>query len=333
MAAAAALLMLAALASEAQGQQSAHQAELTADFAAAEKAYEEELQTRPSAETWQRLGLTRHLQNKFETAIPAFRESLRLNTSLWTSRLFLGICLYRLNQFGTARAELVKAERQAQPNDPGRNEVEYWLGATLIALKQPLAGLMWIERLLAHAPDRLDALQLAVQAYADLGSGLWNEVAERSYETAAGYEVHGHALEAEGNIAGALDSYRHSQALAPRRTGPGTSIGRLLLQEGKPGEARPVLDRELRLNPLDPEASYYTGLAAVQLGDMPAAAHLIEIAVRWAQHDPEPAIALAQVCLALGQRDRALLAVRRALELAPKSTAARDLLQSVEQSR
>ena len=81
----------------------ARQAELAGDFPAAEKAYEEELKIHPSADTWQRLGLTRHLQSKFGAAIPAFREALRLNPSLWTSRLFLGMCLYRVNNFQEAQ--------------------------------------------------------------------------------------------------------------------------------------------------------------------------------------------------------------------------------------
>jgi tetratricopeptide (TPR) repeat protein len=330
---AAAILILAVAIAQGQTPSAARTAELAGDFPAAEKAYEEEVRTRPSAETWQRLGLTRHLQSKFDTAIPAFREALRLDPSRWTSRLFLGMCLYRVNNFTEARAELERAARQAPPKDPGRNEIDYWLGATLIALKQPLAGLIAIERLLIRKPSRLDALQLASRVYADLGSSLWNQVAERSFESAPGYEVHGHALEAEGNIEGALDAYRQSKVLDPRRIGPGTAIGRLLLSQGKPAEARVALDQELKLAASDPQACYYAGLAAIQLGHTAEAAPLLEIAARWATLDAEPAIALAQVYLALGQRDRAAAAARRAQTLAPASAAARELLHAAEQAK
>jgi tetratricopeptide (TPR) repeat protein len=327
------ILILAAATADGQTSLAARQAELAGDFPAAEKAYEEDLKVHPSAETWQRLGLVRHLQSKFDSAIPAFREALRLNASFWTSRLFLGMCLYRMNNFKEARAELERAERQAPPRDAGRDEIDYWLGATLVALKQPLAGLMSIERLLVRTPSRLDALQLAVQVYADLGSSLWNQVAERNFETAAGYEVHGHALEAEGNVERALDAYRHSKALDPRRVGPGAAIGRLLLSQGKPDEARAILDQELRLSSSDPQACYYAGLAAIQLGQTAEAVPLLEIADRWAARDPEPAIALAQLYLALGKRDQAATAARRAQALAPASAAARELLQAVEQGK
>jgi tetratricopeptide (TPR) repeat protein len=270
------------------------------------------------------------LQSKFDVAIPAFREALRLNPALWTARVVLGICLYRTNRFEDARSELERAEREAPSGDLGRDEIDYWLGATLIALKQPLSGLSLVERLLARKPGRLDALELAVRTYADLSSNLWNQVADLSFESPAGYEIHGHALEAEGNMQGALDAYRRSMALNPRRSGPGTAIGRLLLKQAKPAEARAVLANELRLNPSDPETCYYAGLAAVQLGDMIEARRLLEIAERWATYDPEPAIALAQVYLALGERENADAAVRRARNLAPESPAIRDLLNAVQ---
>jgi tetratricopeptide (TPR) repeat protein len=306
---------------------------LAGDFASAERAYEEEVKLRPSAGTWQRLGLARHLQSKFDSAIPAFREALHLDPSRWTARLFLGICLYRLNDFKDARAELERAGLQAPSKDAGRDEIDYWLGATLVALKQPLAGLRTIERLLVRAPLRLDALELAARVYADFGSSLWNQVAERSFESAPGWEVHGHALEAEGNIEGALDAYRQSRALGPRRAGPGTAIGRLLLARGKPAEARAALDGELKLVPSDPWASFYAGLAAIQLGRTAEAATLLETAALWATHDPEPSIALAQVYLAQGRRDQAAGAARRALALDSGSAAARELLQAAEREQ
>jgi len=243
------------------------------------------------------------------------------------------MCLYRVNNFQEAHLELQRAEREVPPDDPGRDEVDYWLGATSIALKQPLAGLAVIERLLVRRPSRLDALELAVQTYADLGSNLWNQVAERSFESAAGYEVHGHALEAEGNVEGALEAYRRSKASNPHRIGPAIAIGRLLLSQGKPAEARDVLDRELEVAPSDPQACYYAGLAAIQLGKMAEAVPLLELADRWTMHDPKPAIALAQVYLALGKRDDAMAAARRAQTLAPTSSAARELLQVLQQAK
>jgi tetratricopeptide (TPR) repeat protein len=319
-----------AVAARGQVPPAARQAELQGDFVAAEKAYEEEVRVRPAAEMYQRLGLTRHLQSKFEAALPAFQNALRLDPRLWTSRLLLGMCLYRLNRFEEARVELERAGRDAPPKDKGRDEIDYWLAATAVAQKQPLSGLIVLERLLARSPARRDALELATRVYSDLGSSLWNRVAERSFDSAAGLEVHGHALEADGNIEGALEAYRRSQQLAPRRAGPATAAGRLLLSRGKVAEAREELSRDLALAPSDPATCFYAGLAAIQGGDLKAAAPLLETAVSWSSRDTEPLIALAQVQLALGRREQAAESARRALAIDPSSTAAREMLAAAQ---
>jgi Flp pilus assembly protein TadD len=84
--------------------------------------------------------------------------------------------------------------------------------------------------------------------------------------------------------------------------------------------------------PADPQACYYA-LAAAQLGQMAEAAPLLETAARWAKVDPELSIALAQVYLALGQRERAAEAARSALSIAPDSAAARELLHAADPAK
>src|SRR5262249_30223458 len=238
--------------------------------------------------------------------------------------------LYRTNQFAPALSALEQAQRvgdgHALPGAAGRDELDYWLGATRIALKQPLAGLQSLERLLARNPKHVEALELAVRTYADLGSALWNEVAERNFETAPGYEVHGHALESEGNLEGALEAYRQSKALSPQRVGPGLAIGRVLLRKGEAEEALAALKIELTLTPGDPETSYVAGLAAIQLGRYPEAAPLMETAARAARENHEAPGALAQVYLALHEPRKAMEAASQAVEVDPASPAAHELL-------
>lgn len=321
------LILTAALSPSGRGQPAqAREAEARGDLAAAERIYEAELQKNPSAELWHRLGLVRHLQNKYASAIPAFQQALRLDPRLWTAHLFLGIGYYRTNQFPAALESLQAADRAAPPSGQGRDEVDYWMGATQIALKRPLAGLRSLERLLARQPEHSEALELATQAYSDVSSALWNGVAERNFESPSGYEIHGHALEAEGNLPGALASYRKARELAPDRPGPGREIGRLLLWEGKAEEALVELERESKLSPSDPRTAYYFGLAAIQLSRWEDAIPALEMAVRWIPHDSEPAMALAQVYLATKNVDGAVAAAQRAVSAAPKSQAAHELL-------
>jgi tetratricopeptide (TPR) repeat protein len=299
------------------------------DFLAAEAAYEKETQLRPSPLAWQRLGLSRHLQNKFDSAIPAFRSAIQLDPALWTSHLFLGICLYRTNRFEEAESSLQIANRLAPPRDPGRDDLEFWLGATLVARRNPLAGLQFLERLLTRNPKHTGALELATRAYAEASIALWNDVAERDFESPAGWEVHGHALQSEGNASKAIEAFRRSRQLAPHRPGPGLALGFLLLREGKPQEAFTVLAAEAKLPASAPEARFYAGLAAMQLKNYPAAIPLLRAAAKNRPANPEIPLALAQVYLALAQPTAAVPAAQRAVALAPRSPAAHEILLAV----
>lgn len=288
------------------------------------------LKTSPTAANWEKLGLSRHLQNRFEEAIPAFREAVRLDPSLWTSHLFLGIGLYRTNQFTGAMTALERADNLSRSVRTGRDDVDYWLAATAVALKQPLRALRSIEQLLQRNPNHLEALELAVRTYRELSTGIWNDIADKHFETAAGYEIHGHALESEGNRKGAIEAFRRSRALDPKRAGPGLAISRLLLLEGHASQSLAELERELRLPEADPTVYYYAGLAAIDLARYAEAAAWLETAARSTVQNPDAPLALAQVYLALKQPARAAEAARRAVDVDPSSAAARQLLKEAE---
>jgi tetratricopeptide (TPR) repeat protein len=201
----------------------ARKAELSGDFALAEREYEQALALRPDAETYQRLGLVRHLQNKFKEAIPAFEQSLKLQPKQWSSRLFLGIGLYRTNQFEPALGELKQADK-LRPNDP---EVRKWLGLTYLARKEYLTGLAILEELSREQPKDLELLRVLAENYAIFGTTLLNNVAEKHPDTPAGLEVHAQALEFEGANEAALDVYRQLQRMEPNRRGLNDAIERL----------------------------------------------------------------------------------------------------------
>ena len=296
------------------------------DVAAVERNAAELVKAQPSADNWQKLGLSRYLQNKYNPAIEAFRQALRLDSSLWTSHLFLGISLYRTNQFPLALTALESADRLAPVTAQGRDDVDYWLGATLIAMRQPLKGLEALERLLQRSPHHSEALQLTTETYAETASTLWNRVAERAFDTAAGQEVHGYALESEGNRNAALEAFRRSQQNAPQRPGPGTAMGRLLLSSGDIQAAREALAKELQNDPASPEAHLYAGLLALRENRPDQAEKSLKVAAAWLPESEEPLLALCQAYLALSDPANAVAAARHAVLAESRSVAAHELL-------
>jgi len=270
--------------------EAAAKAERAGDFASAEHVYERLLTVRPSAEIWQRLGLVRHMQNKFHEAIPAFEQAIREDSKLWGAHLFLGIDYYRINQFSRALNSLEQA--RSLTNHP---EVEFWLGATHLALKHYLPGLRILEKLLERDPKNREVLRLLAENYAEFNSTLWNHVAERRPDTAAGYEVHARALEFEGSTGAALEAYREALNIDPKRPGIRVNIGRLLLGMGKIAEGLAEFELELRQFPGEPEASYQAGVALVKAGRFDEARKYLEQAMRWPQTAEEARMALQSI--------------------------------------
>ncbi len=182
------------------------------------------------AETYQRLGLVKHLQNKFAEASQAFEQALRLNPRLWSSHLFLGIDYYRENRFPEALRQLEAADRLK----PDQREIRFWLGATQLALHRSIEGFETLEALLDKDPNNVEALRLLAESYADYGTQLLNTVGEKYPDTAAGLEVQGRAHEFEGSYEAALQAYRRAAAKDPQRPGIREAIARVLQHTPSP---------------------------------------------------------------------------------------------------
>ena len=170
------------------------------------------------------------------------------------------------------------------------------------------------------------ALQLATETYAEAASSVCTAIAEREFASSAGQEVHGYALESEGNREGALEAFERAAELAPERPGPRTAIARLKLKEGNLAGAAQAIERELKLEPSSADANLYAGLLAVADGRALEAVPRLRTASTWMPENEEPLLALAQVHLSLGQAAEAASAARRAVELDSNSTAAHELL-------
>jgi tetratricopeptide (TPR) repeat protein len=201
----------------------ARKAEAAGDYAGAERGYQSALATRKDAEILQRLGLVRHLQNKFSEAIPAFEESIRLRPDSWGALLFLGIDYYRTNQFSKALPPLTEALR-LQPKQP---EIRFWIGATHLASNRRLEGLEELEELSREQPRNLEALRMLAQAYSDFAVSLHNEVVEKHADSAWAHQIHGQALENEGAFDAALKEYRAALKLNPELDAAVEAIARI----------------------------------------------------------------------------------------------------------
>jgi tetratricopeptide (TPR) repeat protein len=208
----------------------AHNAEASADFARAESIYVNILKANPEPDLFQRLGLVRHLQNKFQEASVAFQNALRLNPKLWTSHLFLGIDYYRLNRFEDALVHLKEADRL----NSNVQETQFWLGTTELVLRRYWEGFQTLEGLLEKDPGNTEVLRLLAEGYAEFGTKMLNDVAEKYPDSAPGLEIAGKAFEFEGSDEAALDAYLKAAAKDPELPGIQQAITRVQSRRTKP---------------------------------------------------------------------------------------------------
>ena len=201
----------------------AHRAEQSGNFLRAESIYKKLATEYPDAEIYQRLGLVRHLQNKFGEASQAFEQAVWLNPQIWSSHLFLGIDYYRTNRFSEALKQLEIADRLR----PEQAETRFWLGATQLALHNYMSGFKTLEALLEKNSNNTEVLRLLAEAYADYGTQILNQVGEKYPDTAAGLEVQGRAFEFEGSYEAALRAYQAAAAKDPQRPGIREAIARV----------------------------------------------------------------------------------------------------------
>lgn len=172
------------------------------------------------------------MQNKFGSAADAFEQAVKLDASLWSSHLFLGIDLYRMNQFDAADAHLAIANRL----HPGEPEIMFWSGATKLARHDFIAGFQTLEAVLERDSSNSEVLRLLAESYASFGTSVLNEVGEKYPNSPAGLIVQGKAFEFEGAYGPALDSYRAALTMAPGRPGLRESIDRVEARlRGSPG--------------------------------------------------------------------------------------------------
>jgi tetratricopeptide (TPR) repeat protein len=205
------------------GLAAARKAEQNRQFAVAEQIYSKLLSTHPDAELYQRLGLVRHMQNKFASAGEAFRQALKLSPKLWAAHLFLGIDLYRMNRFDDAGEQLAIADG-LHPNEP---EILFWSGATKLAEHDYMAGFALLERVLERDPGNTEVLQMLAESYAAFGTSLLNNVANRYPNSVAGLIVQGKAFEFEGAYGPAREVYQAALHLAPDRPGLHEAVVRM----------------------------------------------------------------------------------------------------------
>ena len=138
------------------------------DFHAASQKYREAARLKPSAEIFEKLGLSCFLAGSYPQAVEAFSDALRGDSKRWPSQLFLGVSLYKMNRFQDALPHIAEALQL----DPQQNETRYWLGCTYHALGSYEEAIAQLREAATRDSQNLDVLYALAETFLDYSTVL-----------------------------------------------------------------------------------------------------------------------------------------------------------------
>lgn len=141
---------------------------------------------------------------------------------------------------------------------------------------------------------------------------------KRSPKAACALNRRGLANELLGDVPGAQADFERAAKLDDRLAHAHLNLGRMLRLQSKETEALLAFAEAARRSPSEPLAWLGLGLCRASTGDPIGARMDLEHARQLATSEPDPLLALADLDLAEGQRERAIVRYRAAVTLAPE---------------
>jgi tetratricopeptide (TPR) repeat protein len=276
-----------------------------------------------TAEVYGRLGLIYFQKGKFDEAVPALRQALKLKPSLPNTDVLLAMSLSELGRYEEALPGLEKGFRRSI-DQPIRRMSGLQLVRAYTGLQRDSKAVetaLELNRLFPNDPEVLYHTSRIYANYAYLTLRKLSEVAPNSvWRQQAAAE----ADESQGNLDLAISEYRQVLATDPARRGIHYRIGRVLLTRSSNGQADTQTQalkefgQELDLDPTNANAAYEIGEIYRKTGQLDKAQEFFEKALQYYPDFEEAQLGLGGVLIALRKPDQALPHLQKATALNPR---------------
>jgi tetratricopeptide (TPR) repeat protein len=295
-------------------------------YADAEKAFEKLRQLEPTmAEVHANLGLIYFQERKFEQAIPALRQALKLKPGLTKSANLLAMSLSEIGHYSEAAVGLEKCLHHSADT-----EIKRMCG---LELQRAYTGLkkddkavevaMQLNRLFPDDPEILYQTGKIYGNFAFLTMEKLAQVAPTSvWKHLAAAEAH----ESQGSYDQAIPEYHEVLKLEPQRPGIHYRIGRSLLgrywQRHSSEDltaAEKEFEQELQIDPANANSAYELGELRRKANRFDEAQQYFERALQHYPDFPEAQLGLAAVLQAKKLNDQAVIHAQRAVAIDPEN--------------
>ncbi|MGO9272586.1 MAG: tetratricopeptide repeat protein [Terriglobia bacterium] len=290
------------------------------------KEFREILRLDPhNAEAHANIGVIMYAEKDYVQAAEEFRAALKLRSSLWNARAFLGMTELRLGDPQGAKTDIEESFQHLRDAT-----LQSEAGMDLISLyyqDQDLSRALEILKVLQGAhPDDPDLLYTAYRTYTELAARTLAKLAQVGPESAQMHRILAQAQQSQDDFAGAIAQYRKALEIDPALPGLHFELGQAILANSTDEPARQEAEKELRLalveDPRDANSEYMMGeIEWLRTKPQDALQHYSE-AVRLRPDFVDARVALGKVLTALGRADEALQQLSEAVRLDPQNEVA-----------
>ncbi len=292
------------------------------NYPEAQAAFEKLRELQPGvAEVHANLGAIYFQERKFEPAVSALRQALKLKPALPKSAAMLAMSLSELGRYDEAVPGLEKGFRQS--TDP---LVKRMCGLQLLraytGLRRDSKAVEVALELNRAYPNDPEVLYHTGRIFGNFAFLNMQQLAQVAPTSVWRHQAEAEAYESQGSNDAAISEYRQVLSVSPQRPGIHYRIGRTLLarsrQNNTPDDvtaAAKEFAQELRVDEGNANAAYELGEIYRSAGEFDEAQKLFELAV---QHFPgfeEAQLGLASVFMSLQKPDLALPPLQKAVAL------------------
>jgi tetratricopeptide (TPR) repeat protein len=295
-------------------------------YADAEKAFEKLRQLEPTmAEVHANLGLIYFQERKFEQAVPALRQALRLKPGLTKSDNLLAMSLSEIGHYGEAVPGLEKCLHTSSDT-----EIKRMCGLELqradTGLKKDDKAVEVAMQLNRLFPDDPEVLYQTGKIYGNFAFLTMEKLAQVAPTSVWKHLAAAEAHESQGSYDQAITEYSEVLKLEPQRPGIHYRIGRSLL--GRYWRRHSAEDltaaekefvQELQIDPANANSAYELGELRRKANRFDEAQQYFEQALQYYPDFPEAQLGLAAVLQAKKLNDQAVIRAQRAVAIDPEN--------------
>jgi tetratricopeptide (TPR) repeat protein len=267
------------------------------------------------------LGAIYFQERKFDSAVSALRQALKLKPALPKTSALLAMSLSELSRYTEALPGLEKGFRQA--TDP---PIKRMCGLQLLraysGLRRDSKAAEVALELNRLYPDDPEVLYHTARIFGSVAFLNMQKLAQVAPASVWRHQAEAEAYESQGSNDAAVSEYRQVLSVDPRRPGIHYRIGRTLLarsrQSNTPDDvaaAAKEFAQELEVDPGNANAAYELGEIHRNAGEFDKAQKFFEQALQYYPDFEEAQLGLAAVLMSLQKPDLALPHLQKAVTL------------------